>query len=60
MNEIKQLSDFCKKTFNLNESKLSDEYFYNSFSFCIIDAIFSIGVRYKSTQNTVKRYCDYC
>lgn len=26
---------------------------------CIIDTVFSIGVRYTSTRNTVLKYCKY-
>lgn len=42
---------------NLIESSdqtLPDAYFYSSLSFCITDAIFSMGVRYEGVQNTVK------
>ena len=34
------------------------EYFYNSIVFCLIDAIFSIGVHYCSTCRTVKNYSN--
>lgn len=33
-------------------------YEYASLPQCVIDAVFSIGARYESTQNTVKRFCD--
>lgn len=35
------------------------EYSYNSIFFCLIDAVFSIGVKYKSVENTVARYANY-
>ena len=38
---------------------LPDEYHYSCLPLCLLDAIFSIGVRYSSTQNVVSRYCDY-
>ena len=48
-----------KKDIQLLQSNLGDEYFYNSLSLCIIDAVFSMGVRYTSTENTVKKYCNF-
>lgn len=47
----------CQDKFNLDELSLSDAYYYNSLPLCVIDAVFSIGVRYTSTENAVKRYC---
>lgn len=38
---------------------LSDSYFYYSLPLCVIDAVFSIGVRYSSVKNTVANYVDY-
>lgn len=37
---------------------LPQEYFYKSLPLALIDAVFSIGVTYKSTQNTVERFCQ--
>jgi hypothetical protein len=33
-------------------------YEYASLPQCVIDAVFSIGARYESTQNAVKHFCD--
>ncbi|WMJ82783.1 hypothetical protein ACS3UN_01935 [Oscillospiraceae bacterium LTW-04] len=57
--DVIKIASCCEQTLPLKESKLSNEYFYNSFPFCVIDAVFSIGVRYATTRNTVKRYCNY-
>lgn len=53
------LSQYCLQFLDINQLHLSDEYYYNSFPFAVIDAIFSIGVRYSSTRATVIKYCDY-
>ncbi len=37
--------------------ELGDEYFYASLPLCVIDAVYSIGVRYTSVQNVVARTC---
>ena len=39
-------------------SPLPDEYSYNSLSLCIIDAVFSIGIRYSYVQKVVQNYCN--
>jgi len=44
---------------NLENAKLGDEYYYLSVPFCILDAVFSIGAKYKCAMNVVKRYCEY-
>jgi hypothetical protein len=36
---------------------LPPEYFYSSLPLCIIDAVFSIGVRFQSVRNTVAFWC---
>lgn len=43
----------------LDGAALDREYHYNSLSLCVIDAVFSIGVRYESVRGVVGRYCDY-
>lgn len=50
---------FCRKKLDLSNLTQSEEYGYHNLPLCIIDAVFSIGVRYTSTENTVKRFCDY-
>ena len=37
---------------------VSEEYRYASLPLCVVDAVFSIGVKYTSTQATVARFCD--
>ena len=51
------LADTCERLFNLNSLSLSDSYYYSCLPLCVIDSIFSIGVRYTSTKNTVLHYC---
>ncbi|HEB01775.1 MAG TPA: hypothetical protein ENI12_00920, partial [Nitrospirae bacterium] len=57
--EIDILVSFCKETFDLPHEKLSDEYYYQSIPLCIIDAVYSIGIRYEITQKVLRKYCDY-
>jgi|ERR1043166_1688492 hypothetical protein len=42
----------------LIDARLPDVYFYASPTLCVIDAVFSIGVRYESVIATVNRYCQ--
>ena len=43
----------------MREAGFNPEYFYQSLPFCVIDAVFSLGVRYEGTRRTVMSYCDY-
>lgn len=38
---------------------LAEEYRYASLPLCVVDAVFSIGVRYTSTQKVVANLCKY-
>ncbi len=42
----------------LGNATLSDEDYYASLPLCVIDAVFSIGVRYEGTRRVVSNWCD--
>lgn len=42
-----------------SEARSVDEFHYASLPLCVIDAVFSIGVRYASTTNVVQRFCTH-
>ena len=56
---IESLCQACEATLNLENAELSSSYYYDSLPQCVIDAVFSIGVKYTSTTNVVKSYCAY-
>jgi hypothetical protein len=57
--DIKAVAEFCKAKLALANARLPDQYSYQSLPLCVIDAVFSIGVNYISTRNTVTRFCKY-
>ncbi|MFC1516738.1 hypothetical protein ACFL7E_08285 [Thermodesulfobacteriota bacterium] len=57
--DIKKMSVYCDRVLDLKGARLGDMHYYQSLSFCVIEAVFSINVRYESTQNTVIKYCNY-
>ena len=54
---IEQLADYIIDT-GLKPLPLPKEFFYASLPLCVIDAVFSIGVTYTSTRNTVIRFAE--
>ncbi len=56
---IAAVAECCEKELVLQRARLHDAYFYLSLPLCVIDAVYSIGVKYKGVQNVVKRYCTY-
>ena len=57
---IGAISAYCRAHLDLAQAILTDQaYSYYSLPLCVIDAVFSIGVRYSSTEATVRRFCDY-
>ena len=57
---IYKVSTFCSEIFNdKKDFELSEEYHYSHLPLCVIDAVFSIGVKYEAVTNTVNRFCKY-
>ena len=54
-----KLSAYCDRVLNLRDAKLGEMHYYQSLPLCVIEAVFSINVRYESTKNTVIKYCNY-
>ena len=59
INQIPAFVSYCKTKLDLSTLTPSEEYGYHNLPLCIIDAVFSIGVTYQSTENTVKRICEH-
>lgn len=56
---VQRVAESLVSTFDLSALELPSEYGYSCLPLCLIDAIFSIGVTYASTRNTVRRYCEH-
>ncbi len=56
-NAAERLADYILRT-GLKPLPLPKEFYYASLPICVIDAVYSIGVSYSSTRNTVARFCD--
>ncbi len=57
---IEKVETFCSAQFaDKKEFVLQDEYNYGHLPLCVIDSVFSIGVKYESVQNVIRRFCDY-
>lgn len=58
MSEIDKLVAYIRSTLaDLNAAPTDAAYEYASVPLCVIDAVFSIGVRYESTERTVTDFC---
>lgn len=47
----------CRLAMKAGPQTLPEEYFYSCVPLCIIDAVYSIGVRYEGVRNVIDRYC---
>jgi hypothetical protein len=57
---IDKVETFCYEQFaDKKDFVLPDEYSYGHLPLCVIDSVFSIGVRYEGVKNVIKRFCDY-
>jgi hypothetical protein len=57
--EIELITDYANWMLPLATASLPDEYFYQSLPLCVIDAVWSLGVRYAGVQRVVTRYCEH-
>lgn len=58
MNDLDRLVAYIRRTLtDLNSPSTDAAYEYASLPLCVIDAVFSIGVRYESTERTVTEFC---
>lgn len=57
--EVEKVVTRCKSVLKLETATLGSEYGYNCLPLCVIDAVWSIGVRYSGVQNVVSRYCAH-
>jgi hypothetical protein len=55
--DLVAVADYAEKVLPLAAARLDKEYYYQSLSLCVIDAAFSIGVRYEGVRNVIDRYC---
>lgn len=56
---ISKIADFTKNNIKIENYKLDPEFYYQSLPFCVIDSVYSIGVKYEIVKKTVKNFCDY-
>ncbi len=53
------LARYCQETLSdLPGTRLGQEYYYSALPLCVVDAVFSIQARYKTTQRTVLNWCQ--
>src|SRR5580698_4671667 len=58
MTDIERLVAYIRRTLtDLNSPPSGAAYEYASVPLCVIDSVFSIGVRYESTERTVTDFC---
>jgi hypothetical protein len=53
------VAERVERVLDLASARLPCEYYYSSLPLCVIDAVYSIGVRYGGVRAVVKRYCDH-
>ena len=57
--DAERIATWAEAVLPLATARLGDEYFYQSLPLCVIDAVYSIGVRYGGVQRVVARYCEW-
>ena len=60
LNSLAEITaEYCREKLDLDSVELGCEYRCPNLPLCIIDTVFSIGVSYISTRNTVDRFCKF-
>jgi hypothetical protein len=55
--DIARLATYADSVLDLAHARHGEGYFYQSLPLCVLDAVFSLGVRYQAVRNVVARYC---
>lgn len=56
--DVQKLAQFAEQNLKLREAELSKAYYYQSLPLCVVDAIFSLGVRYQQVERVVSNVCQ--
>lgn len=56
---IKNFADYCERKLSIAGKSDPNLDFYKSLPLCILDAVYSIGVKYSSTAKVTERYIEY-
>lgn len=56
---ISKVAKYCIDNIDFEERDEANDYYYSSMPFCVIDSVFSIGVRYEGVINVIERFCEY-
>ena len=59
MSEADRLVEHIKKTLRNLDAPLPDDEWYSSLALCVIDAVYSIGVRYEAVQGSIRTFCRW-
>jgi len=54
--DFQRVAEGTRRILDLNSARDREEHLYHSLTFCLIDSVFSIGVRYEQVINAVERY----
>lgn len=58
-NRMEKLMNKYIEEIGLSDLDLSESYYYSSLVLCVIDAVYSISVRYSSVEKVVENFCDF-
>ena len=57
--DAETVATYVGQNLDINSIILGNEYFYQSLTLCVIDAVYSIGVKYQGVEKVVERYCKH-
>lgn len=60
--DVKKVVTFCienKENIDLENQILGSEFYYASLPLCVVDSVFSIGVKYKNVQNVMRNLYEH-
>lgn len=56
--KINEIVNFLADNYDLGSFELPSEYDYSCLPLCILDAVFSIGVKYTAVEHVISRFCS--
>ena len=58
--DYEMFADYCEKVLQIDPARKDpNDHFYKSLPLCVMDAVFSIGVRYSTVEKTTSAYIEH-
>lgn len=56
---ITKVTKYVQDNLKLDNARLGNEYYYQHLPLCVIDSVFSLGIKYEMVKTVIANYCSF-